>query len=98
MSDEIQTLIGLIDYFLGSPEIERLRALRNEALAHRLSIYTSRPTFNDIGWAFKKIHEIVSKASVVVTGTNWDPDDFYKAQLTYANEFWDHFERGLADP
>ena len=93
---EARQISDLIDQFTGSEELKRIRALRNEALAHRLTVRTVRPTFNDIGVAFKSAHEIISRSSTLILGNNWNPNDFFDVQLSYANEFWDALERGLS--
>ncbi len=83
--------------FLDSQQIARIRALRDEAVAHRLRISTIRPTFNDIGWAFDEAHSICSAVSLLARGTSWDPEDFIRLPLNSADAFWDAFERGLAE-
>lgn len=95
VEEGIPKLVSKISKFVNCNEIKRIRKLRDEALAHRLKLNTLRPTFHDIGYAFDHANEIVSEASVLLTGTSWDPSDFMNAQDTYASAFWDRFEKGF---
>lgn len=92
---ELPILVSDISRLIRSKELERVRKLRDEALAHRLSISTLRPTYNDIGYLFDEVHRLTSKSSLIVSGVSWEPKDFIGLSEQYANDFWDRFEDGM---
>ncbi len=92
---ELPILVSDMSRLFRSKELARVRKLRDEALAHRLSISTLRPTYNDIGYLFDEVHRLVSKASLIVSGVSWEPSDFIGLSEQHAHDFWDRFEDGL---
>ncbi len=98
ITNQIKNLHSRTTKMLKSAPLERMRKLRNQALAHRLHTDHShpvRPTFDDIGLVFKEAHDIIKDASLLINDKVWDPKDFIEINELNANDFWDRFEDGM---
>lgn len=92
---ETPKLVSRLSTLFKSKELARVRKLRDEALAHRLTLSTLRPTYDDIGFLFGEAQQAVSKASLVVLGVYWDPIESFEFSEQHAHDFWDRFEEGM---
>lgn len=93
----LPVLILDIKKFLNSPRIKAIRSLRDAALAHTLDIDHLPVAIDDVEAAFREANRLVAEASLLATGTEWDPDQFDEGPLLYANDLWDAVEFGLPD-
>ncbi|ACT59967.1 AbiU2 domain-containing protein [Hirschia baltica] len=93
--EHIPILHSQVSKFLKSTQLNNMRKLRDEALAHRLDLQSLRPTYDDIELVFKDAHNIVSLSSRLINGKSWDPKDYIEIEELKANDFWDRFEDGM---
>ncbi|KDA02792.1 hypothetical protein [Hyphomonas oceanitis] len=74
-----------------SGELKRVRALRNNELAHSLGKSFQLPVILDIKQVLLKIGNVVSSASFALEGLEWGVDDYVVSRNENARTFWDCF-------
>lgn len=97
VASRLKIFISEVGTLIRSEEVVRIRKLRNEALAHALTLSSIFPTYEDIEAVFRAVSEFVATANLLVRGRHFDAGSFDKVSLTYAEEFWDVFEHGAKD-
>lgn len=85
-----------LDTLLNSAELKRVRALRNNELAHSLGKTFPLPVILDIKHVLLEVADIVSSASFALEGLEWAVDDYVVTRNDNARNFWDCFS-GLGD-
>lgn len=96
VKQKLPELITGIGTLLKSDEVKRIRALRNEALAHALSFVSIEPTFEDIRIVYRQATQLISLASYAVSGLSTDEVDRDRIARMRAREFWDAFVQGIS--
>ena len=85
-----------LDILLKSDELKRVRALRNNELAHSLGKTFPLPVILDIKHVLLEVADIVSSATFALEGGEWAVGDYVVTRSDNARDFWDCFG-GLGD-
>lgn len=95
---QLPSLIKRISNFCSSDSIKRIRSLRDNAIAHSLSEESfTKPIVSDVESSFEDFGSILRTASLVVCGSDFDPESDFKVYRNCAEEFFDILTCGLLE-